>query len=110
MNTKPNAGPPIICGRPYVLFDPEQTAEIIRVGRKNAAIIEVVKSLNAALTAVDDFAGEYGPEDALLETVQEATRRLQYLAGCTFYPDLDAFCSDDEVRRITWKGEVETLC
>ncbi|MBR8661187.1 hypothetical protein [Brevibacillus sp. NL20B1] len=109
MTTKPNAGPPIICGRLYVPLDPEQTAEIKRVERKNDAIQRVVDGLNAALAAVDDFAKEYGPEDALLETVGEAVRKMQFVAGAAYYPDLDMYCPTEDLRRVEWRGEVETI-
>ncbi|MGG4453161.1 hypothetical protein [Brevibacillus porteri] len=108
--TKPNASPPIICGRPYVLFDPEQTAEIKRVEAKNDAIQRVVSALNASLAAVSKYCAEYVDDDGLIGTVQEATDKLRHLAGVVFDADLDAYCSDEDLRHVNWKGEVGMVC
>lgn len=60
MTTKPNASPPIICGRPYVLFDPEQTAEIKRVEAKKDEIERVVNALRAAMAQIAHYEAPFG--------------------------------------------------
>lgn len=111
MNTKPNGGPPIICGRPYVLFDPEQTAEIKRIEKIRDAQERVVNALNEALRAVDYYSGHVVEIDGgLTKTVEEATRKLRHLAGIEFTDELDAYCSDEGLRRVKWKGEIESIC
>ncbi|MBU8715449.1 hypothetical protein KM924_23395 [Brevibacillus parabrevis] len=110
MTTKPNASPPIICGRPYVLFDPEQTAEIKRIEAKNDAIERVVNGLNASLVALSEYDAEYGVDPELVNTVREATDKLRHLSGIEFDTYLDANCSNEDLRRVKWNGEVETIC
>lgn len=110
MTTNPNASPPIICGRPYVLFDPEQTAEIKRVEAKNDAIRSVVDGLSAALDAVYEYASVYVDDQAFQRTVRDAARKLAHMSGIEFYEELDAYYSDEDARKIEWLGEVETLC
>lgn len=110
MITKPNAGPPIICGRPYVLFDPEQTAEIKRIEAKNDAIESVVNGLSAAMDAVYEYASVYGSDRDLQSTLSDATRKLAHMVGIEFDEELDAYYSDEDARKIEWRGEVETLC
>jgi hypothetical protein len=110
MTTKPNAGPPIICGRPYVLFDPEQTAEIKRAEKIRDAQDRVVKALNEALEAVDYYSGHIVETDGgLAKTVEEATRKLRHLAGVEFDEYLGSYHDDNSLKSIEWRGEVAKL-
>lgn len=110
MTTKPNASPPIICGRPYVLFDPEQTAEIKRIEAKNDAIERVVDALRVAMDAVYEYGSEFGNDNALQRTISYAVRKLSHMGGIEFDEELEAYYSDEDARRIEWEGEVESLC
>ncbi|WP_232696122.1 hypothetical protein [Brevibacillus daliensis] len=76
-----------ICGRPYVLFDPEQTAEIKRVEAKNDAIDRIVNGLNVVLDAVDDYGEAYGFDFESVGTVGG----IEHLLAI-------------------WKGERESIC
>lgn len=110
MTTKLNAGPPIICGRPYVLFDPEQTAEIKRIEKIRDAQDRVVRALNEALEAVEFYAEHIVEIDGgLAKTVGEATRKLRHLAGVEFDAYLESYYDDASLKTVEWRGEVETV-
>ncbi len=109
MTTKPNASPPIICGRPYVLFDPEQTAEIKRMERKNELIARITDGLSSVLEAIDNYVCDNESDEALRRTVLDATRKLQHLSGAAYYEELAGFYDSSDVV-IEWEGEVETIC
>ncbi|QHZ58650.1 hypothetical protein M655_025110 [Brevibacillus sp. NSP2.1] len=110
MTTKPNPGPPVICGRPYVLFDPEQTAEIKRVERKNELIERIIQGLDSALVAVDEYVYEYLPDKALRDTVLEAVGFLLHVSGAEYDEEIEEIMVSTGLPEIKWKGEVETLC
>ncbi|WP_231929029.1 hypothetical protein [Brevibacillus sp. SKDU10] len=44
----------MVCGRPYVLFDPEQTAAIKRAERKDEIITQILAGLNQAVVGGDE--------------------------------------------------------
>ncbi|TPG77706.1 hypothetical protein EEL32_22520 [Brevibacillus laterosporus] len=95
-----------ICGRPYVLFDPEQTAEIKRIEAKNDAIDRIVNGLNEVLDAVDDYVYEYGVDSALQGTVSDAVAILLHVSGEEFDDETDeAILSTGSLPQIKWKGE-----
>ncbi|NGQ95439.1 hypothetical protein G3578_09765 [Brevibacillus sp. SYP-B805] len=105
MTTKP----PIICGRPYVLFDPEQTAEIKRVERRDDLRLRILNGINESLAAIDEYVAEFSSTPGLQNTIELAARKLLHVSGTVFYEDLDAYYEDDELKTVEWRGEVETI-
>ncbi|QDX93582.1 hypothetical protein EEL30_15530 [Brevibacillus laterosporus] len=99
-----------ICGRPYVLFDPGQTAEIKRVERKNDAIDRIVNGLNEALNAVDDYVYEHSVDGALRGTVSDAIGLLLHASGLEWDEDInEAFITMGSLSEIEWKGERDLI-
>ncbi|MGG1445066.1 hypothetical protein ABE354_24040 [Brevibacillus laterosporus] len=95
-----------ICGRPYVLFDPEQTAAIKRAERKDDAINRIVNGLNEVMDAVDDYVYEYRVDSALQGTVSDAAAILLHVSGEEFDDETDeAILSTGSLPQIKWKGE-----
>lgn len=107
--TKSNAGTPIICGRPYVLFDPEQTAEIKRIERKNEIIERIIQGLDSALVAVDEYVYEYASDKALRDTILDAASFLLYVSGVEYDEDVEEIMVTGGLPEVQWKGEVESL-
>ncbi|MBG9774273.1 hypothetical protein [Brevibacillus laterosporus] len=93
-----------ICGRPYVLFDSEQTAAIKRAERKNDAIDRIVNGLNEALRGIEDCAEDVGADEELRLAIIGAIRDLGYGAG-VIYDNGALYSRDDDYLMIEWKGE-----
>ncbi|MGG0757500.1 hypothetical protein [Brevibacillus laterosporus] len=95
-----------VCGRPYVLFDPEQTAAIKRFERKNDAIDRIVNGLNEVMDAVDDYVYEYHVDSALQGTISDAVAILLHVSGEEFDDQTDeTILSTGSLPEIEWKGE-----
>ncbi|MCR8981474.1 hypothetical protein [Brevibacillus laterosporus] len=95
----------MVCGRPYVLFDPEQTAALTRAERKNDAIDRIVNGLNEALRGIEDYVEDVGADEELRLSIIDAIRALEYGAFVVY--DNGALHSRDEFGylMIEWKGE-----
>lgn len=93
-----------ICGRPYVLFDPEQTAAIKRAERKDDAIDRIVNGLNEALKGIEDYVEGVGPDGELYLALNNALCDLEYWAG-VIYDNGALYSPDDDYSMIEWKGD-----
>ncbi|RFB35433.1 hypothetical protein [Brevibacillus sp. VP] len=93
-----------ICGRPYVLFDPEQTVAIKRAERKDDAIDRIVNGLNEALKGIEDYVEGVGPDEELHSALNNALCSFEYWAG-VIYDNGALYSQDDDYSMIEWKGE-----
>ncbi|PPB12912.1 hypothetical protein [Brevibacillus laterosporus] len=100
----------MICGRPYVLFDPEQTAEIKRIERRNDLIDQIISNLNEVLVPIDEYVHLYTSDKELRETLLDAIVILQHLSGVEYDEDVEKLIHCEVLPRINWKGDREVLC
>ncbi|MGG0793757.1 hypothetical protein ABE137_07095 [Brevibacillus laterosporus] len=100
----------VICGRPYVLFDPEQTAEIKRIEKRNDLINQIISNLNEVLVPIDEYVYLYKSDKELRETLLDAIAILLHLSGVEYDEDVEELIQCEVLPQIRWKGEQEILC
>ncbi|MGG1444933.1 hypothetical protein ABE354_23360 [Brevibacillus laterosporus] len=100
----------MVCGRPYVLFDPEQTAEIKRIERKNDLINQIISGLNEVLVSIDEYVYLFTSDKELKETLLDAIAILLHLSGVEYDEDIEEIFNCEVLPTIRWKGEQEILC
>ncbi|MGG0793114.1 hypothetical protein ABE137_03680 [Brevibacillus laterosporus] len=94
-----------ICGRPYVLFDPEQTAAIKRAERRDEIIAQILGGLNQAVVGVDEYVVEYTSDKELRDTLINALTILFCIPGLTYDEDVEETLNTVGLPEIEWKGE-----
>jgi hypothetical protein len=80
-----------ILGRPYILFDPEQTEEVKRLERMDDTRNKIINGLNQVLEGIDEVIHEWTLIDRedMQETIKAAIRKLEFYAGVKWYEDLE---------------------
>jgi hypothetical protein len=95
-----------ILGRPYILFDPEQTEEIKRLERMDDIKKKIINGLNQALEGIDEVIQEWTLVDRedMQDTIEEAIRKLEHVAGIEFHEDIgDCYVSRGyEAYEVEW--------
>ncbi|MCG7317636.1 hypothetical protein [Brevibacillus laterosporus] len=100
----------VICGRPYVLFDPEQTAEIKRIEQRNDLINQIISNLNEVLVPIDEYVYSYTSDKELKKTILDAIVIILHLSGLVYDEDVEELIQCEVLPQIRWKGEQEILC
>ncbi|MDN9010011.1 hypothetical protein [Brevibacillus laterosporus] len=95
----------MVCGRPYVLFDPEQTAAIKRAERKDEIITKILAGLNQAVVGVDEYVVEYASDKELRDTLINALTILFCIPGFTYDEDVEEILNTVGLPEIEWKGD-----
>ena len=72
----------MIKGRQYVLFDPEQTAEVKRRERQEDIRLRIERHGYELLKAIDQYALDYPYDRQARRIGQELSRKILFLAGC----------------------------
>ncbi|AYB37606.1 hypothetical protein D5F52_04535 [Brevibacillus laterosporus] len=100
----------MVCGRPYVLFDPEQTAEIKRIERRNDLINQIISNLNEVLVPIDEYVHLYTSDEDLRKTLLDAIVIILHLSGLVYDEDIEKLIECEVLPQIRWEGEQEILC
>lgn len=92
-----------ILGRPYTLFDPEQTAYIKRLERKEELKEKIVQGINQSIEAIDDYVDEFMSDDEVRNTISEAIASLTYISGLNEDDKLSAKWNETGNVLIEWQ-------
>lgn len=95
----------MIKGRPYVLFDPEQTAEIKRRERQEDIRLRIERHGYELLKAIDQYALDYPYDRQVRRIGQELSRKILFLAGCQEDYEIEDEILQFGVKLSGFKGE-----